>query len=313
MPTYFQGLPKASFGGLIFPAEKITLHSQGRQHVHEFPHSPAGAPEKLGRGVWMLSVTGNFSQQQFPGYPNLYPQTLGLLRNLYEQQITATFIHPSVGSFQAFITAWRQDFDPGKIQSGEKVQIEFLEDQRSAFLTGSAYQPTAGLTNAASDLAGELTVIQSQLVPALKDTEISAFQAIQATVNAITGLADTVGIYSQLYINKVTALLGLAGQVDQYASLQGPWAVGIVDSLHDLWYQAQSLSQQVQSQNSLAKWTVPAPMALQDIAIRLYGDASRQSDLLTLNANTITDPFNVRAGTTLLYFPPDNQPTQAPF
>jgi prophage DNA circulation protein len=302
-PSYFDGLPKTSFAGIEFPAERIVLHSNGRQHVHEYPHAPGGAPEKLGRGIYYLTVTGNFTggANNFKSYPGLYPDRMNQLRALYESQTTDTFVHPTVGQFQAFISKWSQEYLPGKYRSGEKVEIEFLEDQRTSYLVQK--KESSGLAIQIQNLNVTAGLALPQLVPAVPPNVMGLFSAINATVNAVLALADQATLYTQLYASKIQELLDLCKTVDSYCSRQGPAVVGIVDALHDLMFSAIQLSQQVRSQNPLSDWTVEYTTTLADIAMQIYGDASRQSDLLTLNANTISDPTRVQAGTQLLYYP----------
>lgn len=301
-PSYFDGLPKTSFSGIEFPAERIVLHSQGRQHIHEFPKAPAGAPEKLGRGLWHLTVTGNFTggAKNFKSYPGLYPGRLNALRALYEAQTTATFVYPPYGSFQAFIIGWKEEYVPGKYRSGVKVDLEVLEDQRTAFLVQT--QQATDVATQQANLDAQLQNIQGALK--LPSTTTSIFDAIRATVNAVLAFGDQAQLYTALYAGKIQQLIDLCTTADQDINLHGPIAVGIVDSLHDVWLSAVTLSQQVRSQNPLSQWTVESTTTLTDLAATIYGDTSRQGDLLTLNAGAISDPNRIRAGTTLLYYPP---------
>lgn len=308
-PTAFDGLPKLSFNGIAFPAENIDLHSQGRQHLHEFPHSPGAAPEKLGRGIWYLTVKTHF-QVGVPGYPpDLWPTSMNQLASLYETQTTATLVHPTRGSFQAFISAWRENYNP-KFRSGQRVDIEFLEDQRSNFLVQTAPSPSlTTLATSQQELDAALSLVKSQLN--ITKNDLSVFDAIRATVNAVQALSDTAGMYAGYLQSKSLELINLCSQADQLFSMQSPLVVGVLVQLRTIGAAASSISSASQSPAKIGKYRTPRTMTIQDIAIFLYGDVTRQSDLLTLNAAAIADPNSIPAGTLIQYFLPQSLPTQS--
>ncbi|HEY1692247.1 MAG TPA: DNA circularization N-terminal domain-containing protein [Polyangiaceae bacterium] len=302
-PTGFDGLPRTSFAGLEFPAERIALHSQGRQHLHEFPHSPGAAPEKLGRGIWYITVAALF-HAGLPTYdPQLWPAGMAQVRNLYETQQTATFQHPSTGTFDAFISSWKQEWNP-RSRGGERVEIEFIEDQRANFLTQT--DPTPGPPSLAvtqQELAAALSLVKDQLKPSTQD--LNVFDAIRATVNAVQALSDTAGMYSKYAQAKALELQSLCMQADSLPSMQSPLAVGVLVNVRSIGATAaQVATQQQQASQSLGKFTVPKTMTIQDLAIRFYGDTSRETDLMALNASSIPDPMSISAGTLILYYLP---------
>lgn len=302
-PTALDGLPKLSFNGIAFPAESIILHSQGRQHLHEYPHSPGAAPEKLGRGIWYLTVKTHF-QVGVPGYPpDLWPTSMNQLESLYETQTTATLVHPTKGKFNAFIASWRQDYNP-RFRSGERVDIEFLEDQRANFLVQTAQSANStSLATSQQELNAALSLVQSQL--GISKNDLSVFDAIKATVNAVQALSDTVGMYGGFLQAKSLELINLCSQADQLFSVQSPLAVGILIQLRTIGAAARNISSSSQSSTKLGKFKTPKTMTIQDVAIRLYGDTTRETDLMTLNAALIPDPGSIAAGVTIQYFLPN--------
>ena len=301
MPAYFDKLRPASFSGIVFMAERIKVLSNGRQHIHEFPHAAGGAPEKLGRGLYYISVQANF-QTTFAAYPNLYPNAMLSLRRLYEAQITATFVHPTSGEFDAFISKWDQDYEPGRIRSGEKVQIDFIEDQRSIFLTqASADASSTQMAMAQSNIDAGIKALQDTL--RMTPTDLSVFDAVRSAVNTILSLQSTVSIYSQILNAKAQELVSNCQQADQLFPMQSPLAFPILDPLWEVQANAQKLAS-VTSTAGLSSWFVPRTMSLLELSQTLYmGDASRQEYLLALNAQNITNPFAIEAGTEILYVP----------
>lgn len=293
---------QTAFNGIPIPVTGIEVHSQGRQHLHEFPHSPGAAPEKLGRGIWHLTVECSF-QVVFVKYPTSYPGDMRALRALYEQQITATFQHPNGDDFPAFIASWRQHWNP-KLRSGERVQIEFLEDQRTTFLAAPSSTSTQGTSIGVqqSALDAQLQAIKSQLL--VSETDLSVFDTLRAASNAVASLTGTVQLYTSLVQAKCAQLQSVCAQVEQLPSMQSPLAVGITDPLHNMWAAATSILQSTQAAQRLGRWVVPETMSLNAIARTLYGDASRYEELASLNSATIRDPNVVPAATRILYYLP---------
>src|SRR5207253_5016277 len=100
----------------------------------------------------------------FPGYPNLYPAGMNQMFVYASTQSTQDLVHPSSGTFPAFIINWDQEKE-AKIRSGEKVEIEFLEDQESSFALAAITTPdsSASLTPTADKIAQDLKAASAQL------------------------------------------------------------------------------------------------------------------------------------------------------
>jgi len=298
------GLPRTKFGDVEFPGEVIDLDGEGRHHAHEYPHAPGGAPEKLGRRLYRVTIEAPF-HATLPLYPGLYPDGMNTMRGYFEQQATLQLTHPTAGQFPAFITRWKQK-KSAKVRSGELVSMDFLEDQAASFAlaalttsTGaSALEPTAAQLQ--SDLAAAQNDIQ------LSPADASLFDALQASVNSVLALQDTANLYGNRLNASLAQMVNLCSQIDGLTSLQDARAWPVIDTLRNL--QALGIkiqNDQLAQQVNLALYTVPFTQPVLQLALTLYGDASKQSDLLSLNQ--INDPMNVRAGTSIKYYPPQQQ------
>lgn len=314
------GLPRTSFGSLVFPCAHHRLRGSFRKHRHEWPHRPAGASEKLGRGIYSISVRGEF-HDTLDAYPDLYPRTINDLQLMYEQGTTATFVHPTVGRFNAFISEWDRYTDP-RVRSGEVVDMEFEEDQNSNFLTQDIINSAhfASLGPSADEVANQLAAVQAQLVlpppvtgvslpPSViaaqlnvTTADLSLFDALQTVANDIAGIGDTASLYGNLVSAKAQQLANICAEIDQSLSMQDARAYYLVDAIHNLWELAVRIQQDSQQKRVLIQtYFVPTTMPLTSIANALYGDASRAEDLLALNQ--IDDPLRVPAGTPISYYP----------
>lgn len=300
MPSATTGMPRTKFGTIEFPSEMTRRTLVGRHFVHEYPHTPGGAPEKLGRGLWHVTVEANFTATS-PLYPDLYPNGMTTISRWAELQTTLPFTHPSAGTFPAFIIHYDQTKN-AKLKSGEKATIEFLEDQAQMFnatdLVVSADDTTIGPT--ALTLRTELAAVQAQLQ--VTPTDFSVFDALQTAVNTLLGFRDTTELWGNRYAAAAQQVISLCEQVDHMASMQDARAWPVVDSLRDLQAQAIRIQQDSQAKRQrLQRYVVPSTMSITQIATNLYQDASRQSDLLALNV--INNPMSILAGTIILYYP----------
>jgi hypothetical protein len=315
-------LPRTSFNALEFPCAHHRIHAIQRKHVHEYPHRPGGSPEKLGRSLYTVTVRGVF-HDTLEAYPDLYPRTINDLQVLFENGTTAQFVHPSVGSFPAFISSWDRSSDP-RSRSGELVEIELTEDQTTNFLTTSILDSAhfAALGSTADEVAAQLASLQAQLVPNpdqsttvnlpasaiaaqvnFTQSDTNLFDAIQSLANDITGIGDTAELYGNLLQAKADQMANVCAQIDSSLSLQDPRSFLLMDSLHDLWALALRIQQDSQQQRvQLQTWNVTMTMPITAVSAAIYnGDASHAEDLLSLN--DIPNPLAVRAGTTLNYYP----------
>jgi hypothetical protein len=320
MPTAAAGLPSTQFGDVKFPSEMTRLHFAGDHHIHKYPHSPGGAPEKLGRGLYHCTIRASF-QATLPGYPDLYPNGMNKIRSYAEFQSTLPFQHPSMdGTFPAFIVNWDQAKD-AKILSGEKVDIEFLEDQEASFAL-AAIAVTADDTAVAATsqqlsstlfaLAGPPDGTGGPVVLQLRQADFGLFAALQTAVNAMLAFRDQAQLYGNRYAAAVQNVLNLCSQIDSLGSMQDARAWPVIDVLRQLQAQAVGTQQDLQNQQAkLKKYNVPFTQPLMQISMTLYGDTSNFEQLLALNAGSFDNAMQVPAATPILYYPPTVQQLQA--
>lgn len=289
--TAFSKLQRASFGGVEFPVESVDVSCAARVKQHVFPYSNGAANEILGRGLYTISMNGNF-QNTFIKYPSLYPQGLAKIRTLFETGAPADLVIPTIGTIKAILISYKQSAS-SKIVSGETATFEFLEDLSSDFLASKLINVAArDLTTAAKslkDLANPL---------ANKD---NLFDSIQKLSNFIGSIKDQRDLYSALIQAKLELLVGLCSQCNSSAKeLQNPLNSALLDALNALWAAATELKNTTLGGGlRLVAYTVPKTMSVSQIAGILYGDSSRGGDVL--QANIIEDPFSVPGGTVIKY------------
>lgn len=289
--TAFDQLDLFSFDGIPFPVREYTVSCKLRDHVHVYPHSPGGAPEKLGRELYTIRATGNF-QTRFPAYgPNLWPGDMADVRDRFENGITATLTIPTIGAIQAYITSWHQ-ITSAKIQSGEIVEIEFREDQSSAFLVNQLINvkvqnltdSSTALTSAASDAGLSLGNFGDQ---------------ISSLIGSVTAIGDQVQLYGSLLSAQLDGIANACSNLEAtFGDLNQPANWRVLNALHDVWYAAiQSRADVLRQSVPIVAYTTPTLMSVTDVAKALYGDSSRGGQILQLNA--LDDPFAIPANSNL--------------
>ena len=287
----FDQLQKWSFDNIKFPVEQYTVSSALRKHVHVYPHSPGGAPEKLGRELYVIKATGNF-QTRFEGYgDNLWPGDMADLRDRYENELTSTLVIPTIGSIQAFITNWHQ-IATSKIRSGEKVEIEWLEDQSSAFLINQLINVKVQNLDDSSTALFSSADDAGLSLGSIGDT-------ISGLINSVTAIGDQVQLYGSLLAAQLDGIATACSNLEAtLPDLNQPANWQTRDALHNLWFAAVQSRQDVLRQSTpIVAYTTPTLMSVTDVAKALYGDSSRGGQVLQLNA--LEDPFHIAANTNL--------------
>jgi hypothetical protein len=147
------------------------------------------------------------------------------------------------------------------------------------------------------------------LSAAQKDTALSGsdrdlFDSIRDLANSVFAIQDTAALNGQLYAAKLLQLAALCERADGLREMGKTSSQPIVQALHDLWAAALRTADNVQGKRAaIQRYTTPLKMTMNDVAIALYHDASRTSDLLALNGDAYQNALAIPAGTELLYYP----------
>lgn len=292
------------FGDILFPSEMTHLRMQFRHHVHEYPHTNLGKPEKLGAGLTRVSVLGQF-HTTFSKYPALYPRGLRQLFTYAQNGATLDFVHPSLGRFPAFITDWDQQ-KSARIRSGEAVEITFLQDPPNFTIADiSADSSSQGSVDSAA-AAWEFAVANALLtLQGLSTSTLDLFSGLSALLNEVIGIKDQAKLYANLYSDKLQGVLNLCAQIDSRIDLQDQRAWPTIDALRSLQSSTVDALNNVQQQTqTILTYTVPSTQPLAQVAVTLFGDAGETDGLLSLNGARIVDPMRVPAATAIRYYPP---------
>ncbi len=300
----FDSLQRASFAGFEFPVSECTITGGLREHVHEYPHSPGGAPEKLGRKLYEFRMKGLF-YTRFAAYPKLWPETPASLRIIFDGGKSFDLVVPTLGTVTAYCVShtWTAD---SKTRNGESAELLFREDQSDLFLVKDLIKitPVAIQTNVDafdSELEEEgltpAAIAAAGLPSGITPEGAGLLQSISSAASDVESLITQADIGQDLLLSKADGLSSLCRQADDtIALLNDPARWRLVQSMQRIWSSATSLVKDVeQLTSSIVQVEVPATMSVSDLSRLLYGDNSRAVELMKLNA--FENPFAIPRGT----------------
>lgn len=300
MPVFAQ-LQPASFFGYPFMVEEVEVIGSIRDHLHEYPHSPGAAIEKLGRRLYTIRMNCNFGAN-FPKYPGLWPQTLSLLRKKFEFEETGPLVVPTIGTIDAYCRNWTQTMT-NKVSSGERANFEFVEDQDDASLVSSLISVDVVSTQRkVDDYKAKFDAAKAFGDFANDKKSESLFDAIANAANALFAIGDQIELSGNLLSAKLDFLINLFDQVDDLGFTKEAANYSLIDAVHELWRATIDARQSANGPNILPLiWVVPATMSMSMVSTSLYGDTSHTVELMQLNV--VPNLFEVRAGTRITYVP----------
>ena len=294
----FPDFQKASFNGINFPYSQISVRGGIRHHVHEYPHSPGGDLEKMGRFVYRFRFKIPF--HDLPGskldvdFPDLYPARLRNFIALWDRQATAGLTIPNIGTMPCVATQWDGVADMHEALSGETWDVEYTEDVDQASVTKTI--PRFGVKSMVA------SVEELQTLADAHNFKPGLFQSLNDAIGAVDGLFGSADAYSRLVAGKIEGIAQLCAILDRDTKeFLDPMNHPVVEALKDVWANAQDLVSVVPGKGGgeLSTFRVPRLMSIGQVATKLYGSADRSVDIMQINP--IEDPFAITAGTQLLY------------
>lgn len=270
-----------------------------RHHEHIYPHSPGAGVEKLGRDPYKIEVTPCFQDNLIPPeYAGLWPQGLSTIREIFESGKTVDLILPTIGKLRAMATSWDQVYSPAKSLSGESVVWSFIEDQEDARLLKASFESSQGLTQANESFK----IAGNELNP-----KPSYWDMASGAIDSVLAYKDQIGLYSQLVESKLQSAISMFNAMsDQVNALSDPRNSLALQALTELWAQTTAFYKDQKETGLIVKYKkTTRDMDIGQVAVWLYGDSERASDLLDLNV--FEDPYAIPIGTSIRYYLVNNQ------
>jgi len=296
MPVFDQ-LQQAAFQSIVFPITSCESVGAIRDHHHIYPHAAGASPELMGRQLYVFRMEANF-QATFPKYPGLWPYRLRDLRRLWENQTIADLVVPTIGTIKAYCRNWSIRMD-ARIRSGEKVQLEFVEDQDATQLTASLISVRLNSLRTATSNFSRLSALNDFQNDSKTE---SLFDAITDSANAVLAISDQAELAGNLISAKLQHLIGLIGEADRLIFSEDPMNYKLSSAMKDVWDVALSTVEDIGFKKQPLKiYVANSTMPMNQISVGIYGTADKTVELLQLNA--VEDVFAVPAGTQIRYYP----------
>ena len=307
---YFDQVQRCSFGSVEFPVDMIEIRGGIRHHVHEFPHADGGAPEKLGRKLYVVRLHAVFDES-IAAYPNNYPDSLFTLRSKIASGQSGPLTLPNIGTMNAYCPDFTHRWTAA-VRSGETADFEFIEDPGVIELDGFEIPDTVAMfvqldhmnleaAAAAARLAAQQAATVTEGTLDLTQCSVVDPNAVSGLTSAFTDLARLRGeldFAGQVLSQKVAAITQYANAIDR--TITSPLDIGLLQSVVQLQQTATQLANNAKNKVAPYKtWIVPRLMSVTEISAALYGDTSHAMDLLQLNP--IDNAFAVAAGTQIRY------------
>lgn len=294
----FDNFPPASFQGVKFPVSESEIRGGLRDHVHEYPHSAGGTPEKMGRKLYEITLTIP-AHATFRRYPTLYPDDVNFLQDLFEAQTTDDLVVPNIGTIRAYCYDWTRKAS-GKKRSGEDIVWRFREDPPADALDAwvVSVDTSTGLMGAVTNLETAMEAVPPGKLAQL----MNQLGSLIERVNDMLAYKDQADLYGNLLEAKLLGIADLCSQIDGLTDVKDPRNWRLADAMRSIWASTVGAVKDLdQKKQVLQTYVTPAAMTITDVSKALYRDAKRGMDILRLNA--IEDAYAIPRGTSVRYYP----------
>jgi prophage DNA circulation protein len=322
----FDHLKRASFAGLEFPVEEVSIDGGLRDYVHEYPHAPGGAPELLGRKLYTFRMRAKFHNTLL-GWPlDLYPRRWNRIRSICEAGRTEELVVPTLGTLTAYAVSWPETMNIRQ-RSGVTVEFTFREyvdtyflnglldigggealpqaQQRLAYMADRYRQTPPGQVILEAPPADPLLAPNVPPPDAQKQGVLDLLGALDDAFNALLAIDDQRDFYNTLIDTKIQRILSLSKEVASRAPMQDARNARLRQATLAAWAAADDRRRDLERKRArMILYITPLDrMSVHDVSRAVYGDQSKALEILRLNA--IRDPFNIPRESALRMYRPE--------
>lgn len=289
-------LAEASYEGRTFPVQNAP--AQGGNDVAEHVAylrrgadvEPTGL--KAYRGTFTIPLINTPRLEAI--YGQLFPGLRFDLLRLFESTPRGTLSHPTFGSMQVAITSWDEQLSYEQ-RGGSVLTVSWVEHNGSAsLLVGPEGQTPANTPTTVSEAATEADTAMAAVGSGYTPVASKVDEQLTYLGEAPRSFTQVGDAFRQM-LGPVNANLALP----MFAAASAHDATVALLNLRAALFDLQSRYAPVLSQIRL--YTVPTPMSVTEVAINVYGDATRTA--LLFAANAIPDPLLIPSGRVLKILP----------
>jgi len=271
-------LDTASFRGVPFEVEQLDDNLVRRIREYRYPWRDGADLDDLGREPRKTQLTAIF-------HGGSYESSLSAFMASVDEGQAGTFVHPILGQWTArlSISSIRHSHDH---RDAAVVLVEVIEDGTSTKLP-----ELYSVSKLADEVETEATAVTAQNTSSVTEVTSAVTEARSFAANAADSVDQVTSQVNQVRSKIDTAVAKVRAAVD-------PNSYRLVRSLKLLAYSCQRLATRVQQIKPVVlEREVGIGMPLQLVAHKLYGDATRASEIRKVNR--IRNSLLVPAGTKL--------------
>jgi len=294
MPAPFDSFKSFSFAGVKIPYKTYKIKGAYRKHVHEYPHADGGAPEKLGRSLYEVTVSYEANSGEIePPYQQMLQDLTFAFHNMWETGTTEVLHVPHIGSFKAFADEWDEECQNTN-RSGVLTTVKFVEDPSAAFLV---FEGDKVRTETIRSAAKEVEI---------RTGELQEGQSIWSSINDIaiqvSSITDQLELHGALVAAKIESLTQLLRRADSSVkSLSKPENWEIREAVDRLRIAVLDIADDIQQQDRLLReYEVLFTMSVGQVSAAIYGDYTHGGEIMQLNI--LPDPLQIQPGTIIRYY-----------
>lgn len=289
-------LARATYGEITFPISALSVEG-GHDFAEHTAYLRRGADmEPCGQKAYSGSFT--IPCVNTPRLVKEYGELFRGLRegivSLFEDVPIGELTLPGYRTFTAAVKTWASELDPDR-RNGTDLKVTFMEHNATAsLLTTGGNLPT----NTPASVALFATAADAAMLAVAASGWTAVASTIATQLARLESDALSFGAQSECFRLMLAPVVGNLA-LSLFASAAAHNAAVALLTLRSSIYDLRSRYQPTLSE--VRTYTVPQTMALWEIALTVYGDASRTR--LLLAANAVSDPLAVKAGTTLTILP----------
>jgi len=290
----FDELQPASFAGLGFAVTRWSVKGGYRHHLHEYPGSPGGQDEGIGRRSYTVEYDAVFSANDPVHGPLAFTDTLNQIRILFEKGEIGPLVVPHLGTIDARCIDWDEQADPTRMRDGIRMKMSFLEISEEELSIDDVIQTTS------SSLFNKIELVMAAIAP-LELEEPDLFESIEGAMNEVQGVLDQVELAGDQLGAKIAGVTSKIQQIEASASELGdPDNFAVGRALRDLGATLISSGEKVAAVIApTTSYVTTSEMSVTEVSIVVFGDTSHAVDILQSNRSVIDDAFAIPEGTTL--------------
>jgi prophage DNA circulation protein len=289
-------LEQAMFRGVTFDVESIDDTIERRVVEHKFPYRDGAKLEDTGRDPRPFDFEAFFLGDD-------YLERLIPFLQVCDEGATGLLVHPLFGSFQAKVISARINHDASR-RNFASVSVQFKEDA-----TDTVIPDFSGVQAAQEDLINETETMISEsedlaLITPPEETNWldlvnrAAADAAQFAEDIDSLAEDLETRFEQARKTLLDAIDETTAMADRAVEVATSQATPIIQSMQRTVLAAKRLRERTERiKSKVVELPIAATAPLSTLALRLYGDAKRESDLIRIN--NVRNPFLVEPGTRL--------------